>query len=148
MTLYGHAGADYRFSRLLVALGTVQEDRRQLAKAEATAREALAVDSEYVPAHLLMGHLKFRLGMPQAGLRSYRTAHDLAPTEPEPQVRLVEGMMDNGMVAEAEDQCLMFLAENGTNTDLWLVPAGGGEPRRLTDNPAADWQPLWHPDGR
>lgn len=110
-----------RSARLLVALGAVQEDRRQLAKAEATAREALAVDSEYVPAHLLMGHLKFRLGMPQAGLRSYRTAHELAPTEPEPQVRLVEGMMDNGMVAEAEDQCLMFLAENGTNTDLWLA---------------------------
>jgi tetratricopeptide (TPR) repeat protein len=110
-----------RSARLLVALAGVQEDRRQLAKAEATVREALAVDPDFVPAHLLMGHLKFRLGMPQHGLRSYRTAHELAPTEPEPQVRLVEGMMANGMVSDAEDQCLKFLAENGTNTDLWLA---------------------------
>lgn len=107
--------------RLLVALGEVQEGQRQLAKAESTVREALALDSEYVPAHLLMGRLKFRLGLPQAGLRSYRTAHELAPTEPEPQVRLVEGMMANGMVADAEDQCLMFLADHGANPDLWLA---------------------------
>lgn len=108
-------------ARLLVALAEVQEDRRQLAKAEATVREALALDSKSVEAHLLMGHLKFRLGMPQAGLRSYRLAHDLAPTEPEPQVRLVEGMLDNALVVQAEDQCLVFLSQNGENTDLWLV---------------------------
>ena len=35
-----------------------------------------------------------------------------------------------------------------TNTDIYLVPAGGGEPRNLTsDNKGADGQPAFAPDG-
>ncbi len=33
-------------------------------------------------------------------------------------------------------------------SDIWLVPARGGEPRRLTSSPAADMNPRWSPDGR
>jgi dipeptidyl aminopeptidase/acylaminoacyl peptidase len=33
-------------------------------------------------------------------------------------------------------------------TDIWLAPAAGGEPRRLTSSPAADENPRWSPDGR
>lgn len=33
-------------------------------------------------------------------------------------------------------------------TDLWLVPAEGGVSRRLTTDPAGDWNPLWSPDGQ
>ncbi len=32
--------------------------------------------------------------------------------------------------------------------DLWLVPAGGGEARRLTDEGAGDFEPVWASDGR
>ncbi|MDQ7088241.1 MAG: S41 family peptidase [Acidobacteriota bacterium] len=32
--------------------------------------------------------------------------------------------------------------------DIWLVPAQGGEARRLTAHPAADRFPVWSPDGR
>ena len=32
-------------------------------------------------------------------------------------------------------------------TDLWMVPVAGGEPRRLTTDPAADSSPRWSPDG-
>jgi dipeptidyl aminopeptidase/acylaminoacyl peptidase len=36
-----------------------------------------------------------------------------------------------------------------TNTDIWTVPAGGGEPRNITaDNHGADGQPAYSPDGR
>jgi dipeptidyl aminopeptidase/acylaminoacyl peptidase len=35
-----------------------------------------------------------------------------------------------------------------TNNDLFIVPVGGGEPRKLTENPAADVQPVFSPDGR
>jgi dipeptidyl aminopeptidase/acylaminoacyl peptidase len=34
------------------------------------------------------------------------------------------------------------------DTNLWLVPRSGGEPRRLTANPGRDEQPRWLPDGR
>jgi dipeptidyl aminopeptidase/acylaminoacyl peptidase len=35
-----------------------------------------------------------------------------------------------------------------TNHDVWIVPAGGGEARKVTANQAADLQPLFSPDGR
>jgi dipeptidyl aminopeptidase/acylaminoacyl peptidase len=35
-----------------------------------------------------------------------------------------------------------------TNNDVWIVPAGGGEARKLTTNPAADVQPIFSSDGR
>ena len=34
------------------------------------------------------------------------------------------------------------------NTDLWIVPLAGGEPRRLTTNPASDTRGRFSPDGR
>ena len=33
-------------------------------------------------------------------------------------------------------------------SDLWLVPAAGGEARRLTGSPANDDHPRWSPDGK
>lgn len=35
-----------------------------------------------------------------------------------------------------------------TNSDLWVVPVVGGEPKRLTQNPAWDGSPRYSPDGR
>ncbi len=35
-----------------------------------------------------------------------------------------------------------------TNNDVWIVPAGGGEVRKVTTNQAADVQPIFSPDGR
>jgi Tol biopolymer transport system component len=40
------------------------------------------------------------------------------------------------------------LKESVTNTDVWLVPAAGGSPLRLTSSPKADGQPRWSPDGK
>ncbi len=34
------------------------------------------------------------------------------------------------------------------NTDIWVVPAAGGAPRRITDDPKSDSRPRWSPDGR
>jgi dipeptidyl aminopeptidase/acylaminoacyl peptidase len=39
------------------------------------------------------------------------------------------------------------LAGGTRNTDLWVAPLGGGQPRRLTDHPKADTRPRWSPDG-
>lgn len=35
-----------------------------------------------------------------------------------------------------------------TNSDLWIVPVTGGEPKRITTNPGADASPSYSPDGR
>ncbi len=35
-----------------------------------------------------------------------------------------------------------------TNSDVWIVSTDGGEPRRLTTNPAWDGSPQYSPDGR
>jgi dipeptidyl aminopeptidase/acylaminoacyl peptidase len=40
------------------------------------------------------------------------------------------------------------LAGQTRNSDLWLSPLQGGEPRRLTSNPASDSRPRFSPDGR
>jgi dipeptidyl aminopeptidase/acylaminoacyl peptidase len=35
-----------------------------------------------------------------------------------------------------------------TNNDVWSVPVGGGEAKKLTPNPASDLQPQFTPDGK
>jgi dipeptidyl aminopeptidase/acylaminoacyl peptidase len=35
-----------------------------------------------------------------------------------------------------------------TNSSLWLVPAPGGEPKRLTTTPGTNNHPRWSPDGK
>ncbi|MFZ4622114.1 MAG: TolB family protein, partial [Bacteroidota bacterium] len=39
-------------------------------------------------------------------------------------------------------------AANRTNTDIWLVPAAGGNSTQLTNSPKADRHPRWSPDGK
>ena len=36
----------------------------------------------------------------------------------------------------------------GGQRDVWTIPAGGGEPRSVTDDAAVDWNPVWSPDGQ
>src|SRR5881397_3554823 len=39
-------------------------------------------------------------------------------------------------------------ATDKTNSDLWLVPLAGGDPRRLTTAPGTNEHPRWSPDGK
>ncbi len=39
------------------------------------------------------------------------------------------------------------MEKNGGNSDLWLMPGGGGRPRQLTHNEKGDFHPRWLPDG-
>jgi Tol biopolymer transport system component len=41
-----------------------------------------------------------------------------------------------------------FHAEAGPKGDLWVIPARGGEPRRLTSDVTEGGAPVWTPDGR
>ncbi|MEZ4588621.1 MAG: S9 family peptidase [Gemmatimonadales bacterium] len=38
--------------------------------------------------------------------------------------------------------------KNEHDSDVWLVPAAGGEPIQLTNSPKGDQSPRWSPDGR
>ncbi len=40
------------------------------------------------------------------------------------------------------------LPNDSSQRDLWTIAAGGGEPVRVTSDPATDWSPAWSPDGR
>ncbi|MFA6456905.1 MAG: DPP IV N-terminal domain-containing protein, partial [Bacteroidota bacterium] len=37
---------------------------------------------------------------------------------------------------------------NRTNSDIWLIPTAGGDPKQLTNAPKADRHPRWSPDGK
>ena len=39
------------------------------------------------------------------------------------------------------------LEENSFNSDIWLIPATGGEPMQLTKSPESDYSPRWSPGG-
>lgn len=43
---------------------------------------------------------------------------------------------------------LAFASRHDDNVDLWIMPAEGGTPIRLTSHPAYDDTPRWSPDGR
>jgi eukaryotic-like serine/threonine-protein kinase len=36
---------------------------------------------------------------------------------------------------------------NEAQRDVWTVPAQGGDPVEVTNDPAMDWDPVWSPDG-
>jgi len=40
------------------------------------------------------------------------------------------------------------LEKNSSNSDIWLIPAAGGTPIRLTNSPKSDHSPRWSPDGK
>ncbi|MCB5247508.1 MAG: hypothetical protein LHW57_05740 [Candidatus Cloacimonetes bacterium] len=49
---------------------------------------------------------------------------------------------DPAISPDGEQVCFVY------DADLWLVPYGGGEARRLTATEAGEWGPSWSPDGR
>jgi TolB protein len=45
-------------------------------------------------------------------------------------------------------QRIVFWTAPGGQRDVWTMPADGGEPTPVTDDPATDWSPFWSRDGR
>jgi Tol biopolymer transport system component/serine/threonine protein kinase len=37
---------------------------------------------------------------------------------------------------------------NAAQRDVWTIPAGGGEPTEVTNDPATEGSPVWSPDGK
>jgi dipeptidyl aminopeptidase/acylaminoacyl peptidase len=56
-------------------------------------------------------------------------------------------------ISPAEDLIAFVVTEmnkekNSSNSDIWIIPAEGGKPWRLTSSSGADFNPRWSPDGR
>ena len=64
--------------------------------------------------------------------------------------RLVVGDpgMTSGPVFSPDGSLVAFTGNFDTNEDVYVVPAAGGEPRRLTTHPGTDVALAWTPDGK
>ena len=62
------------------------------------------------------------------------------------------GPSDINFSPDSKEICFTAVTDKveaiSTNADLFLVPVVGGEPKRITTNPAFDGNPVYSPDGR
>jgi dipeptidyl aminopeptidase/acylaminoacyl peptidase len=61
--------------------------------------------------------------------------------------RLTSGTADSAPAWSPDGTKIAFLRADGGPAQLWLLPAGGGEPERLTSLPLGAGAPAWSPDG-
>jgi tetratricopeptide (TPR) repeat protein len=108
-------------AELLVVLGTVYEHQNHLEKADAVTRAALVLDPKFVLGHIRMGEIYLQLGWSKSGMESFETAHELAPEMALPKVRIVGALVEQDLLAEAEDECLKYISSDVENADLWLA---------------------------
>ena len=79
-------------------------------------------------------------------------AHDVTPGDYDSPPHFYE---DGGIAFAPDSRSIAFVSNRdgrdremmSTNRDVWLVPVMGGEPKKITANPAADNQPVFSPDG-
>jgi tricorn protease len=62
--------------------------------------------------------------------------------------QLTTGGHEGGPIFSPDGKWIAFLGEYDGNTDVFVMPAGGGEPQRLTWHPAPDVPVAWTPDGK
>ncbi len=53
-----------------------------------------------------------------------------------------------GVALSPDGQWLAYDANRRGNADVFKMPASGGEPVQLTNDPADDFEPTWSPDGK
>ena len=61
--------------------------------------------------------------------------------------RLTRGTADAAPAWSPDGTRIAFLRADGGPAQLWLLPAGGGEPEQLTSLPLGAGAPVWSPDG-
>ena len=78
-------------------------------------------------------------------------ARDLTPGNRDVPPFSLGGPDDYAVSADGKEVCFVMNTDLqpalSTNSDLFVVPMEGGDPRKITENPAADNSPLYSPDG-
>jgi dipeptidyl aminopeptidase/acylaminoacyl peptidase len=79
-------------------------------------------------------------------------AIDLTPGDRDVPPFSLGGPDNYAISADSSEVCFAMNADpapaTSTNTDLFVVPTGGGEVKKITANPAADQSPQYSPNGR
>jgi len=80
------------------------------------------------------------------------TPKDLTPGDRDVPPFSLEGGDDYTVSPDGNELCFVMNTDPepamSTNPDLFVVPIAGGEPKRITTNPAADAAPAYSPDGK
>jgi dipeptidyl aminopeptidase/acylaminoacyl peptidase len=92
--------------------------------------------------------IRFTLALAWAGLSGALGAEPFNVTEMMRLKRLADPRISPDGSQVVFVQTGVDLEANRMSSDLWLVPVGGGEPRRITSHPASEVRPRWSPDGR
>jgi Tol biopolymer transport system component/DNA-binding winged helix-turn-helix (wHTH) protein len=73
------------------------------------------------------------------------------PADPVPERRLWKltsaGRFENQPTWSPDGRSIAYSSDRSDNFDIWVQPAGDGNPIQITFGPARDWQPSWSPDG-
>ncbi|MPZ29255.1 MAG: prolyl oligopeptidase family serine peptidase, partial [Micromonosporaceae bacterium] len=76
----------------------------------------------------------------------WRVATSGDPVGQQPE-QLTRGTADSAPAWSPDGTRIAFLRTTGAAAQVWLLPAGGGEPEQLTSLPAGAGAPVWSPDG-
>jgi Tol biopolymer transport system component len=113
--------------------------------------ELVAVERAGVPRRLSVSHDGRRLAW--CGVRVFSSlvsvplSKEGAPAGP-PRPLTHDRSRDTWPVFSPDGTHIAFgRTREGTNADVWMMDAGGGNERRLTDNPGADFLQDWFPKG-
>jgi dipeptidyl aminopeptidase/acylaminoacyl peptidase len=79
------------------------------------------------------------------------TPQDLTPGDYDAPPFSLGGPLDYDFAPDGKELCFARNTDQmeaaSTNVDLWTISTSGGEPKRITSNPAYDGSPLYSPDG-
>jgi dipeptidyl aminopeptidase/acylaminoacyl peptidase len=78
-------------------------------------------------------------------------ATDITPGDADSPIWTEEGTEEVAFSPDGREICFSRFVENESltgNSDLFVIPAGGGTPKAITTNKSTDRTPLYSPDGR
>jgi Tol biopolymer transport system component len=78
-------------------------------------------------------------------------AKDLTPGDVDSPIWTEDGIEEVDFSPDGQEIAFSRYSENEAitaNSDLWVMPAGGGTPKAITTSKAYDATPLYSPDGR